>query len=116
MDSLEDVAGVDEVNGEDSSQKPRQELRAPVFIEKDVEVDPQKAGKGRDVAKFRLPTQAVNYVPQGNLELATEKTFDVSAKALFHILFGDSSGVWQLLLHEKRAQGTLLCCCQKNWF
>ena len=116
MDSLEDVAGVDEVNGEDSSQKPRQELRAPVFIEKDVEVDPQKAGKGRDVAKFRLPTQAVNYVPQGNLELATEKTFDVSAKALFHILFGDSSGVWKLLLHEKRAQGTLLCCCQKNWF
>ena len=115
MESLDDVAGVEKVNGEESIQKPRQELRAPIFIEKDVEVDPQKAGKGRDVAKFRLPTQPVNYVPQGNLVLATEKTFDISAKALFHILFGDSSGVWQLLLHEKRAQGKLHCFCRKRW-
>lgn len=107
MDSLDDMAEPDNAIGEESGQKARQEMRAPIFIEKDVDVDPQKAGKGRDVAKFRLPTQPVNYVPQGNLELAAEKTFDISAKALFHILFGDTSGVWQLLLHEKQAQSKL---------
>lgn len=119
MDSLDDLDEPDNPINEESSQKARQETRAPIFIEKDVDVDPLKAGKGREVAKFRLPTQPVNYVPQGNLVLAAEKTFDVSAKALFHILFGDSSGVWQLLLHEKQAQSKLklihYCCVWFDW-
>ena len=108
MDSLEDVASADKINGEEHGQKAKQDLWAPIYIEKDLDLNPQKAGGGKDVAKFRLPTQAVHYVPQGNLELATEKTLNVSAKALFHILFGDSSGVWQLFLHERRAQGKLI--------
>ena len=107
VDSLEDVTSADKINGEEKGKKTKQDLWAPIYIEKDLDLNPQKAGGGRDVTKFRLPTQAVNYVPQGNLELATEKTLNVSAKALFHILFGDSSGVWQLFLHERRAQGKL---------
>jgi len=32
------------------------------------------------------------------------KDFDISPKALFHVLFGDRSAVWQLLYHERKAQ------------
>lgn len=104
MESLEDVACADKLDEEENAPKFRQELRTPIYIEKGLDMNPPKAGN-RDVAKFRLPTQAVQYVPQGNLVLAAEQTLDISAKALFHILFGDSSGVWQLLLHERRARG-----------
>ncbi|KAJ5818733.1 hypothetical protein N7474_004324 [Penicillium riverlandense] len=79
----------------------QKDLRAPIYIDKGLDLD---AGRGRDLPKFRLPTQPVEYVPQGNLVLATEKLLDVSPKALFHILFGDKSAVWQLLLHEREAR------------
>ena len=62
------------------------------------------AAGGKDVSKFKLPAQPVNYTPAGNLHLASEKLFDVSPKALFHVLFGDKSAVWQLLQHERRAR------------
>jgi hypothetical protein len=58
----------------------------------------------KDLNKFKLPAQPVNYTPPGNLPLAVEKLFDVSPKALFHLLFGDKSAVWQLLQHERRAE------------
>jgi hypothetical protein len=58
----------------------------------------------KDLNKFKLPAQPVNYTPPGNLPLAAEKLFDVSPKALFHLLFGDRSAVWQLLQHERRAE------------
>lgn len=106
-DSWEDMTGADRAIDGSIDHKPKQELRAPIYIEKDLDINPPKAGNGRDVAKVRLPTQPVNYVPQGNLTLAAERTFDISAKALFHILFGDNSGVWQLLLHERQARGKL---------
>ncbi|CAI7598645.1 unnamed protein product [Penicillium glandicola] len=80
------------------------DIRHPIYIDKDLELDGGRAGRGRDVAKFRLPTQPVEYVPQGDLVLVTEKILDISPKALFHILFGDKSAVWQLLLHERQAR------------
>ena len=58
----------------------------------------------KDLNKFKLPAQPVNYTPPGNLPLAVEKLFDISPKALFHLLFGDKSAVWQLLQHERRAE------------
>ncbi|CAI7643820.1 unnamed protein product [Penicillium crustosum] len=80
------------------------DIRLPIYIDKDLELDGGKTGRGRDIAKFRLPTQPVEYVPQGDLVLVTEKILDISPKALFHILFGDKSAVWQLLLHERQAR------------
>jgi hypothetical protein len=58
----------------------------------------------KDLTKFKLPAQPVNYAPPGNLPLAAEKLFDLSPKALFHLLFGDKSAVWQLLQHERQAE------------
>lgn len=106
-DSWEEMSpgGADPQDGQLMAHGRGKDLRAPIYIDKDLDLDGGKAGRGRDIAKFRLPTQPVEYVPQGDLVLATEKVLDVSPKALFHILFGDKSAVWQLLLHERQAKG-----------
>lgn len=87
------------------NQKSEKDVRASIYIEKDLDIT--KTGR-RDVPKFRLPTQPVQFIPQGNLYLAAEKVLDISPKALFHVLFGDKSAVWQLLLYERRARGRFL--------
>ncbi|KAF3394541.1 hypothetical protein F1880_005155 [Penicillium rolfsii] len=80
------------------------DIHLPIYIDKHLDIDGGKGGRGKDHLRFRLPTQPVEYVPQGDLVLAAEKILDVSPKALFHILFGDKSAVWQLLLHEREAR------------
>ncbi|KAK3115000.1 SNF1-interacting protein [Teratosphaeriaceae sp. CCFEE 6253] len=54
------------------------------------------AKTGREFQKFRLPTQAVVYAPQ-NMQASVARDFTISAKALFHVMFGDKSAVFQLL-------------------
>ncbi|THC98631.1 hypothetical protein EYZ11_001909 [Aspergillus tanneri] len=107
VDSWEDVVAADDKIGDSDSaagQGPRRDFRAPIYIDKDLDMHSKKATTGKDTPRFRLPTQPVQYVPQGNLHLAAEKDFDISPKAIFHILFGDRSAVWQLLLHQREAQ------------
>lgn len=110
VDSWEDVSlttPVDEglVNHRIPGKRLGRDVRAPIYVDKALDVDSTKSGFGRDTPKFRLPAQPVEYVPQGDLHIAVEKMFNVSPKALFHVLFGDKSVVWQLLQHERRAQG-----------
>lgn len=57
----------------------------------------------RNATKFKLPNQPVVFSPAGMTQVAVEKEYDVSAKGLFHILFGDKSAVFQLLYRERRA-------------
>lgn len=105
-DSWEDFSGPGESKGDSSlvAHGHGKDLRVPIYVDKDLDLDGGK-GRGHNIPKFRLPTQPVEYVPQGDLILAVEKILDISPKALFHILFGDKSAVWQLLLHEREAQG-----------
>jgi hypothetical protein len=56
------------------------------------------------VTKFKLPAHPVVFTPSGMTQVAVEKEYDISAKALFHILFGDKSAVFQLLYRERWAQ------------
>ena len=81
------------------------DLKIPVYVEKDLSANFERNGNGRDIQKFKLPNQPVQYVPQGNLHVAAEKIFNISPKALFHVLFGDKSALWQSLLHERMASG-----------
>lgn len=108
-DSWEDLssglADIKNETGKPTDPGRAKDIRLPIYIDKDLELDGGKAGRSRDIAKFRLPTQPVEYVPQGDLILVTEKVLDISPKALFHILFGDKSAVWQLLIHERQARG-----------
>jgi hypothetical protein len=58
----------------------------------------------KNATKFKLPSQPVMYAPQGMTQVAVERDFRVSAKALFHVLFGDKSAVFQMLYRERWAQ------------
>ncbi|KAL4922700.1 hypothetical protein BDW62DRAFT_1529 [Aspergillus aurantiobrunneus] len=100
LDSWEDVAAGDQTAEPEDALKAN--FRSPIYIDKNL--DMSRARAASDAPKFRLPTQPVQYVPQGDLHLAAEKVFDLSTKAIFHILFGDKSAVWQLLLYQRRAQ------------
>jgi hypothetical protein len=78
------------------------ELRAPTRIDRTFALS--TTTQVDKIAKFKLPAQPVKYTPPGTLALATEREFDVSPKALFHVMFGDKSILWQLLQHERRAR------------
>lgn len=108
MESWEEISLDVPHDGRSSSAgggKRAKDGRLPVYVEKDLNIDFERAASGAGVQKFKLPNQPVQYVPQGNLHLGAEKVFDISPKALFHVLFGDKSVLWQLLLHERMAQG-----------
>jgi hypothetical protein len=76
------------------------ELRNPIRVDRNL----PSTQLGRRDSKFKLPAQPVKYVPPGNIQLAVEREFDISAKALFHLMFGDKSILWQLLHRERRAK------------
>ena len=57
----------------------------------------------KNATKFKLPSQPVLFTPTGMTQVAVDKDYDISAKALFHILFGDKSAVFQLLYRERQA-------------
>ncbi|KAJ5227222.1 uncharacterized protein N7469_007228 [Penicillium citrinum] len=104
-DSWEDLSGTGESRGDTNliAHGHGKDLRLPIYVDKDLDLDGGK-NRGHHMPKFRLPTQPVEYVPQGDLSLVVEKILEISPKALFHILFGDKSAVWQLLLHEREAR------------
>ena len=65
----------------------------------------EQAGRtGREVTKFKLPSQAVKYKPQGMGDAAVVRSFNISAKALFHVIFGDRSAVFQILCRHRAVQ------------
>lgn len=109
MESWEDVSlntpvdgASNDVNGKRSDALFKSALR----LDNNINMNKHKSDH-RDAPRFKLPSQPVEYVPQGALHLAADKFFDISSKALFHILFGDKSAVWQLLQHQRRAQSKL---------
>ena len=86
------------------SQKPSRDLHTAVRVEKGLYGNNIGYEQKRDVTKFKLPRQPVVYVPPGMMRVAVEKVFEISPKAMFHVMFGDKSAVWQLLYCQRRAQ------------
>lgn len=89
-----------------TSQKDHHDLRARVLVDGRLYGGASKPEGIKDSVKFKLPGQPVAYMPSGMDRVVVEKTLDVSPKALFHVMFGDRSAVWQLLYHERQAQRT----------
>ncbi|KAI6090430.1 hypothetical protein F4821DRAFT_229326 [Hypoxylon rubiginosum] len=58
----------------------------------------------KPLPKFQLPTHAVIYEPEDMQRKVCERNFEISAKACFHVLFGDKSFVFPKLYFERRAQ------------
>ncbi|KAI1313488.1 PH domain-containing protein [Xylaria venustula] len=54
--------------------------------------------------KFQLPKRPVIYEPEDTPNKVAERTFEISAKACFHVLFGDKSFIFPKLYFERRAQ------------
>ncbi|QSZ30583.1 hypothetical protein DSL72_000139 [Monilinia vaccinii-corymbosi] len=104
MESWEDVdvnTPVDDgtISGRTHSRKDR-DLRTSLHVERGLNFN----RKGKDVTKFQLPSQPVVYEPPDMQRKTVEREFNISPKALFHLMFGDKSAVFQLLYHERRAQ------------
>jgi hypothetical protein len=55
------------------------------------------------VAKFQLPARPVIYEPEGMGKPVAGRHFEISAKACFHVLFGDKSFIFPKLYFERRA-------------
>ncbi|APA10170.1 hypothetical protein SS1G_07407 [Sclerotinia sclerotiorum 1980 UF-70] len=103
MESWEDVdvntpADDGTTLGHSHSRRDR-DLRASLHVERTLNFN----RKGKDVQKFQLPSQPVIYEPPDMQRKTVEREFGISPKALFHLMFGDKSAVFQLLYHERRA-------------
>lgn len=92
------IAG-DEGGAHSSTRDTRRErnVKASLRIDGSLFGDSGAAKTGREVQKFQLPRQAVVYAPQGMRAAPTTREFAISAKALFHLMFGDKSAVFYLL-------------------
>ncbi|ORY15388.1 hypothetical protein BCR34DRAFT_558741 [Clohesyomyces aquaticus] len=65
---------------------------------------PPRVNVPKNALKFKLPSHPVIHAPHGMTQVAVDKELDISAKALFHVLFGDKSAVFQMLYRERWAQ------------
>ncbi|KAI5301517.1 SNF1-interacting protein, partial [Ascosphaera atra] len=103
IDAWDNVANTSEKSEAAQPREPSSQevkpLRMGTYIDQSVGLD-SKAKQSKDTPFFRLPAHPVQYVPQGDLFLASESMFDVSTKALFHVIFGDRSNIWYVLQHR----------------
>lgn len=58
----------------------------------------------KPVPKFQLPAHPVVYEPEDMGTPVEERNFELSAKACFHVLFGDKSFIFPKLYFERRAK------------
>lgn len=58
----------------------------------------------RTVPKLQLPAHPVHFEPEDMQRKVEERHFEISAKACFHVLFGDKSFVFPKLYFERRAK------------
>lgn len=58
----------------------------------------------KPVPKLQLPTHPVVYEPEGMGNPVAERHFEISAKACFHVLFGDKSFIFPKIYFERRAK------------
>lgn len=58
----------------------------------------------KPVPKFQLPAHPVVYEPEDMNGAVEERHFEISAKACFHVLFGDKSFIFPKLYFERRAK------------
>ncbi|KAI1113213.1 PH domain-containing protein [Nemania sp. NC0429] len=64
----------------------------------------RKGSSRKPFPKLQLPTRPVIYEPEDTPNRVAERTFEISAKACFHVLFGDKSFIFPKLYFERRAQ------------
>ncbi|KAF2719459.1 hypothetical protein K431DRAFT_272765 [Polychaeton citri CBS 116435] len=104
-DSWEDLTFSNIGDSADSPEQRKKErnLKASLHIDSKLGYKLEDRVKtGREVQKFKLPAHPVVYAPK-DLQSSVVREFNVSAKALFHVMFGDKSAVFQLLYANRWA-------------
>ncbi|KAJ9637306.1 SNF1-interacting protein [Coniosporium tulheliwenetii] len=102
-ESWEDTNADTPVDG--ASERRVNDFRSGLRIDGELYARPgAQRAVSRNALKFKLPSHPVKYAPQGMTRLAVEKEFNISAKALFHVMFGDKSALFQMLYRERSAQ------------
>ena len=115
LESWEDIS-IQSPNDDGSSMRQgdalrkQKDLRTTIRIDRDLHRDPGENPHKKEVTKLKLPAGPVVYVPEDTSEAFIEKQYDISAKALFHLMFGDKSTIFQMLYHERRAQRKCIFC------
>ncbi|KAL7267923.1 SNF1-interacting protein [Rhizina undulata] len=98
-ESWEDVSGMpDELGGKKRLEGAKTPLDSETLGQRGID------GKVKEATRFKLPSAPVLFEPKGMDKKAFERDFDVSPKALFHVMFGDKSGVFQSFYRKRRAQ------------
>ncbi|KAL8820541.1 MAG: hypothetical protein Q9223_001252 [Gallowayella weberi] len=82
----------------------RNDLRAAVMFDGGTNDNRYRSDGNKAANRIKLPRQPVVFIPAGMDRVVVDKIFDISSKALFHVMFGDRSALWQLLYHERLAQ------------
>ncbi|KAL8751199.1 MAG: hypothetical protein Q9199_006585 [Rusavskia elegans] len=88
----------------DDGRGARSGLHAAVMLDSGRDGSRYRADGITGASRIKLPRQPVIFVPTGMDRVVVDRVFDVSSKALFHVMFGDRSALWQLLYHERQAQ------------
>jgi hypothetical protein len=70
----------------------------------DMAYKSRSRGVRKPVPKFQLPAHPVHYEPEDMQKKVAERNFEISAKACFHVLFGDKSFIFPKLYFERRAK------------
>ncbi|CEJ89258.1 hypothetical protein VHEMI05111 [[Torrubiella] hemipterigena] len=73
-------------------------------ISLDIITEVAAASRQKLIPKIQLPSHPVIFEPEDMKEMAAERHFEISAKACFHVLFGDKSFVFPKLYFEHRAK------------
>ena len=97
LESWEDIPVNTPIDdGTEFGRAKRHDLRQVLHVERG------NGRSGNEIAKFQLPSKPVIYEPPDMEHKVVERQFQISSKALFHVMFGDKSAVFQLLYYERR--------------
>lgn len=86
-----------------SDGRKEKDLRTTIRIDRNLDSNAEIGIKDKEVTRLQLPAEPVTYVPHDIVRVSQEREFAISAKALFHVMFGDKSTVFQMLFLERRA-------------
>ncbi len=87
------------------------DVKANLRIDSSLHGDSAGSRTRKAAAKFKLPSQPVIYAPRDMIKLSLEEVYHLSAKALFHVLFGDKSAIFQILYRDRELKSRVIIHC-----
>ena len=93
--------------GRGGEARKERDLHASVRIDRTLDNGADVGPATKETTRLKLPAEPVVHVPKDIDRIAQQKEYSISAKALFHVIFGDRSTVFHALYLGRRAQRKL---------